>query len=198
MLRRVARLYMGTTFPDRYQGQSTGDLPFVKVADFATADGHGRIITAENWITEEVASELRARVVPADSVVFARVGAALLLNQRRLVTRPSVVDDNVRGLAFQVGDPRFWLYLLRLLDLRALANPGPVPSVGEEQIMSIRVPLPEPAEQAAIADRIERVEDENAELRSALTRQIDLLTEHRQALITAAVTGELAVSGAAT
>ncbi len=61
----------------------------------------------------------------------------------------------------------------------------------------VPIPLPPLGRQA---EEVEKLGTERAaieELKECLTRQIDLLTEHRQALITAAVTGELEIPGVA-
>ncbi|WP_285689412.1 restriction endonuclease subunit S [Actinoplanes sp. NBRC 103695] len=193
---RVSRTYMGTTFPHAYQGETTGETPFIKVGDFGLADSRGWLSTAGNWVTRRVAKTLRARVVPEGSVLYARVGAAMLLNQRRLTTRESIVDDNVRGIKFSGGDPRYWRYLLTLLDLGQLSNPGPVPSVSESQVAAVPVPLPPEEEQLRIAHRLDEFNDEHSHLNQNLSNQVALLKERRQALITAAVTGQLDVTTA--
>ncbi|MHB1739536.1 MAG: hypothetical protein ACYCXA_08680 [Actinomycetes bacterium] len=51
--------------------------------------------------------------------------------------------------------------------------------------------------QRQVADSMEEGERETVRQRALLLRSIDLLTERRQALITAAVTGEMAVPGVA-
>lgn len=193
---RIARFIMGTTFPHKYQGRSAGEFPFIKVGDFQSADIIGRMTSAENWIDAEAARELGARVVPAGAILYARVGAALLLNRRCITTRPSVIDDNVRAITFAHGDPRFWAGVLSLLDMGQLANPGPVPSVSESQVSPIRVPDPGATAQQLIADRLERNRLQWDRARSLVTSQLKLLTERRQALITAAVTGQFDVSTA--
>ena len=74
--------------------------------------------------------------------------------------------------------------------IRRLTNRFPPPFV-------IPVVVPNLSEQNRILDLVRR-EIENAEsAQSALDRQINLLTEKRQALITAAVTGELDIPGVA-
>jgi type I restriction enzyme, S subunit len=151
----ISRTYMGTTFPHAYQGEVSGDFPFIKVRDFRLADVYARIATADNWVSKSVARTLGAIIVPAGSVLYARVGAAMLLNQRRLTVRDCVVDDNVRGLRILGGDPRYWLYLLSLLDLGQLSNPGPVPSVSESQVSGVQVPVPSLSEQRLIADSLD-------------------------------------------
>ncbi|MFF1357384.1 restriction endonuclease subunit S [Streptomyces sp. NPDC058297] len=193
---RVARFIMGTTFPHTYQGKTSGDFPFIKVGDFKSADVIGRISSAENWIDAEDARALGARIVPAGAVLYARVGAALLLNRRCITTCPSVIDDNVRAITFSHGDPRYWAGVLSLLDMGQLANPGPVPSVSESQVSPIRVPDPGAVAQQLIAERLERNLLQWDRARSLVKSQIALLAERRQALITAAVTGQFDVSTA--
>jgi type I restriction enzyme, S subunit len=62
------------------------------------------------------------------------------------------------------------------------------------QILELRVPAPEPNEQRHLAATFDGERQRVNQLVDKLSRQIDLLTERRQALITAAVTGELTVS----
>ncbi|MFF4245469.1 restriction endonuclease subunit S [Streptomyces sp. NPDC001822] len=151
-LGRVGRFYMGTTFPDTFQGNSNGDIPFMKVSDFPLADRKGVLSTANNWISTHTARHLGARILPEGCVLYPRVGAALLLNQRRITGSPCIVDDNVRGFQPYSGDPRYWRYLMTLLDMGRITNPGPVPSVSETQVAAVRVPSPPRDEQRRIAD----------------------------------------------
>ncbi|MFF4517431.1 restriction endonuclease subunit S [Streptomyces mirabilis] len=176
-LGRVGRFHMGTTFPHAYQGATQGDLPFIKVSDFPRADRLGVISGANNWVDRQTARRLGARIVPRGSILYARVGAALLLNQRCITGRTCIVDDNVRAFEPKHGDPRYWRYLMLLLDMAKITNPGPVPSVSERQVAALPVPLPPVEEQRHIADfldaetaRIDRL----AQLRS---RQADVLEE---------------------
>jgi len=195
-LRRVARMHSGTSFPHAYQGEAAGDFPFVKVGDFALAGPDLTIGDAGNWIARSTARTLGAHVVPAGAVLTARVGAALLLNQRRLLTRPAIVDDNVRGFEFTAGSSEYWLNLLTLVSLEELANPGPVPSISGSQLLALEVAVPPLAEQVGIGARCTRLRVETAAAVAAMDRRTCLVAERRQALITAAVTGQLDVTTA--
>jgi len=64
-------------------------------------------------------------------------------------------------------------------------------------LKSQELALPSITEQRRVADLLDRVEDRHRALVRRLEAQIELLQEHRQALITAAVTGELEVPGVA-
>ena len=71
------------------------------------------------------------------------------------------------------------------------------PAVNALDLVGLPCPLPAMAQQLVIA---ENLDEKDAVIRKAtdqLARQIELLREHRQALITAAVTGELEIPGVA-
>jgi type I restriction enzyme, S subunit len=71
------------------------------------------------------------------------------------------------------------------------------PNLRVEEYMSANIPIPPLADQAAIVDELEHVEFRISSMRVALTASILLLEERRQALITAAVTGQLDIPEAA-
>ncbi|MGI5450263.1 restriction endonuclease subunit S [Streptomyces sp. CA-243310] len=188
-LGRVGRFHMGTTFPHAYQGAAQGDLPFIKVSDFPRADRLGVVSGANNWVDRQTARRLGARIVPRGSILYARVGAALLLNQRCITGRTCIVDDNVRAFEPEHGDPRYWRYLMLLLDMAKITNPGPVPSVSERQVAALPVPLPSVEEQRHIADFLDAETVRIDQLRRKFNRQRDLLVERERASLPLGVAG---------
>lgn len=96
------------------------------------------------------------------------------------------------------GNTRFLMYCLRAAAKRGVfaieGNQSTIVHLTAEQLRAHRFPWPPLSEQEAIVGRLDRNSDECAELVGRLGRQIDLLREHRQALITAAVTGELDIT----
>jgi type I restriction enzyme S subunit len=66
-----------------------------------------------------------------------------------------------------------------------------------ESFLTIRSPFPPMHEQRLVADRIAELQEETERLSPLLEKSVALLTEHRQALITAAVTGQLEIPVAA-
>ncbi|MFI0933654.1 restriction endonuclease subunit S [Streptomyces sp. NPDC021019] len=182
-LGRVGRFHMGTTFPHAFQGNESGKIPFIKVSDFSLADKSGVISTANNWVSLDVASRLGARVLPQGCILYPRAGAALLLNQRRITGRPCIVDDNVRGFEPHSGDVRFWRYLMTLLDMKRITNPGPVPSVSETQVSSVQVPLPPLGEQRRIADFLDIETTPLDRLTTLRKEQLTLLRSRRFSLV---------------
>jgi type I restriction enzyme S subunit len=193
-LGQTARIRSGAGFPHGYQGNDHGELPFYKVADLAgSADGR-TIDDAANWIDLPDARELGCRPAPPNAILFPKVGAALLGNQRRITTVAAAFDNNLMAVTPRVHDSRFLRYFLTLIDLGEMANPGPVPSINEDVVSSLRVPIPALATQTALADELDQKTDMIVQTVSKLRRQVKLSSEHRQALITAAVTGQLDIS----
>lgn len=66
-----------------------------------------------------------------------------------------------------------------------------------EHALQLRVPVPPTTEQTEIVELLRRTESQAHRSRHKLTRQIKLLAERRQSLITAAVTGQMEISSAA-
>lgn len=64
-------------------------------------------------------------------------------------------------------------------------------------MQEVPVPVPPVPDQAAIVTHLQRMSDAFASLVAKLSEQIGLLQEHRQAVIKAAVTGELDIRGVA-
>lgn len=181
----------GTGFPHRFQGLSSGDLPFVKVSDLHRPGSDVYIDDAENWISDDVSKELGARIIPEGAVIFPKIGAAMLKNPRRLTGRSCVVDNNILAIVPRMISSRYLRYALLTVDFAQFANPGPVPSLDTSAVASLKVKLPGRQEQEAVADRLDGKLRCHRRLRAAIKAQANLLGERRNALITAAVTGEL-------
>ena len=96
----VASIQSGAGFPKKYQGQSIGDLPFAKVGDISNAvrENSSILDRANNYISTKEAQELRAKIFPPGSTVFAKIGEAVRLNRRAIVKTSLLVDNNVMGL----------------------------------------------------------------------------------------------------
>ena len=184
----------GAGFPDDYQGQTENEIPFFKVGDIVNSDGFGVMRQANHTISRETAKELRAFIFPPATIVFAKVGAALLLKRFRTLGQPSCIDNNMMGMtAGENANADFLLYCLPLLDFALIVNPGAVPSINEGQISSQRVALPPVGEQKEITAYLDIEIAKFDTLTAEAQRAIDLLQERRTALISAAVTGQIDV-----
>jgi type I restriction enzyme, S subunit len=88
----------GSGFPEIYQGLQSGDYPFVKVSDMALDGNHHYLDNANNYVDRALVERLRLTVFPEETIVFAKVGAAIYLNKRRQLRRPTIIDNNMMGV----------------------------------------------------------------------------------------------------
>jgi type I restriction enzyme, S subunit len=190
-LRYVTERVGGTGFPQDEQGRSVGDFPFVKVSDFNLPGNERILYNCSNWISHEDLIRLRAQAVPANSIVFPKIGAALLGNARRVTAQPTVFDNNVLGLVPNGISAEYLYYLLSKIDLGVFANPGPVPSLDESSLLDCHVPVSSPMTQQAIAAFLDV---ETARIDSLIIRKrhmIELLLARRASVAIDAVSGRI-------
>ena len=192
-LKRIAWFKSGAGFPVAEQGQQDSEIPFIKVSDMTRPGNEVWIELTGSSVSSATATRLGAFVFPAGSIIFPKVGGALLTNKRRLLRRPSCIDNNVMGCVVSEADLDYAFILLQQLDLGRLAKPGPVPAIGEGEVRAIKVVLPPTQEQVDLVTLIHR---ETANLDSVILttkREISLLREYRTRLIADVVTGKLDV-----
>ncbi|MDE0028096.1 MAG: restriction endonuclease subunit S [Deltaproteobacteria bacterium] len=187
-LKRLGGLQAGAGFPEDEQGDLAQEIPFFKVGDMGSPRNVRELQQWQHTVSRETARKLRAHVFPANTVVFAKVGAALMLNRRRVLVQPSCIDNNMMGFVPISCDPKWAFYALCAFDIGVLANPGAVPSVNEVQMRDIPVVVPPPPEQRAIAAFLDRETAKIDALVAKKERLIELLQERRSALISQAVT----------
>lgn len=192
-LRRVGEIDQGCAFAHAIQGQEAGEVPWFKVKDMNRAGNEIDMHIADNYVSNDLAREIRATVFPVGTVIFPRVGAALLTNKRRVLSCPAIVDDNVYGFIPENIHSRFLYLILLLVDMAGLCSPGLVPTVTFSVIKDIYIPLPPATEQEQIVEQVERATQSLDQLVMVAERAIELLQERRAALISAAVTGKIDV-----
>ena len=194
-LRYLGRLNGGAGFPDDEQLGRGGDIDFYKVKDLGAASPDGQMSGSDNSVNEEKARRLGAYIFKPDSILFAKVGAALLMNRFRLSKSRFCADNNVMGFEpMQAKIAASYCYFaMQTIDFSVIVNPGTVPSINERQVSSIRIPVPSLEEQSLIAKKLNKVLSTLDELSGKAATCVNLLKERRSALITQAVTGQIDV-----
>lgn len=151
-LNELCTLKGGNAFKEDLQGSMFGDYPFIKVSDMNLVGNETYIFTSNNWLSAEVAANIRAKPFPNGSIVFAKVGAALLLNRRRILTRETIIDNNMMAAVPKDGVDTQYLYQLLLsIDFAKLVQEGAVPSVNQSDLCALKVRFPPYEEQRKIA-----------------------------------------------
>ncbi len=193
-IKHAAELRSGFGFPTTLQGKAEGDLGFFKVGDISRnwQKGQTYLSAAEHYISHEEANKLRAIPLPAGSVVFAKIGAAVALNRRAILKSASLVDNNVMGLApYECTTPEFLFHFMCRVDLGAKTRGGNVPSLRKGDVEEIPFPLPPLAEQKRIVAKIEELFSELDAGEASLRKSLRQLGVYRQSLLKQAFEGKL-------
>lgn len=188
VLKRLGKFQSGSGFPEDLQGIEGEAIPFYKVSDMNLVGNEVYMHSCQNTISHDTAASLRASIFPIHTAIFPKVGAALLLNKRRILTRPSCIDNNIMGFIPQHCDYKWAHYWLSVLNMSELVNPGAVPSVNESQLRELAATVPPISEQHAIASFLDRETSRIDSLIAKKQRQIEILQEKRAAIISHVVT----------
>ena len=176
----------GSGFPLIYQGLQSGDYPFFKVSDMNNQGNELFMEIAIHWISEEVRKKLNAIKHPVGSIVFAKIGAAIFLERKRLLSRESCIDNNM--IAFSLADrgacQQFFLYIFLRLELGKFVSTTALPSLSGRQIGAISVPIPASDEQRAIAEALSEVDELLGALDALITKKRTIKQATMQQLLT--------------
>ena len=187
-LKDYGMLFAGTGFPHEHQGSDRETLPFYKVGDLIESSNGRHLGIAPNTVSYETATKLRAHVIPKGAIVYAKIGAALFLNRRRITTVPCCIDNNMTAYIPEKLEPKWAFYWTNILDFGVYANPGAIPSLSEGDQVLLPIAAPSGAEQHAIAAFLDRETEKIDTLVAKKRTLIERLKEERTALITHTVT----------
>ena len=160
-LGEICELRGGQGFPQNRQGAIVGEYPFIKVSDMELPGNRHRITRANHWIDEATRKELRAKPHPATSTVFAKIGIALTYNRRRLLSQPTIVDNNMMAAVpiESVVDPLFLYYLLKATDFNEVVSGTALPFLNASDLAKMQVEIPPIPEQKRIAAILGSLDD---------------------------------------
>jgi type I restriction enzyme S subunit len=193
-LRRLFRVVNGGT-PTSDEDNWHGEVPWATPVDLAAVDG-GKIASTARSLTRRGLLSGSAAVPAGSLILSTRAPIGYVVE----TIREMAFNQGCRGLVPRASlDLCYFRYQLvaRRADLVALGQGSTFTELSSDALASFKVACPSLAEQREIADRLE-VETVRIDALVEKTRHaINLLREHRQALITAAVTGQLDVASMA-
>ena len=166
-----------------------GDIPFIKVSTLDVDSFNlGKI---EFFLISKIGRSIRTN---SDYIVFPKRGAAIFTNKVNIVSRSSVIDPNLMGWA--IGDrarAEFVAHLLKFRGLKDIADVSTVPQINNKHIEPMKFPIPPIDEQDEIIEFLRGQLERFNHLCGKAEEAIELMTERRTALISAAVTGKIDV-----
>ncbi len=182
----IGRFRGGSGFPTKFQGGTSGEYPLFKVSDMNNEGNEIVMKTANNYISEGLRKQLGATAFPAESIVFAKVGAAVFLERKKILIRPSCLDNNMAAFVMDSSRAyfRFIYYALLNIKLGDLVSTTALPSLSGSVLSSIDLPLPSIPEQTAIATILSDMDAEIVALEARRDKTKNLKQGMMQELLT--------------
>ena len=178
-LKEVCDFYSGTGFPVKYQGEGAGELPFYKVGDIANNVTFGNVYLkfCNNYISNDVAKEIKGTIIPADVVVFAKIGEALKLNRRAITSCDCLIDNNAMGIGGkrEYLNSMYFYFYMKNLKMETLAESTTVPSVRKTKLEEIEMEIPTLNEQGEIVDILAKLQKIISERQGQLEKLDELI-----------------------
>lgn len=182
----IGRFRGGNGFALHLQGERATDLPFYKVSDMNNAGNDTFMVDANHWISEAARRRMGATVFPKNSIVFAKVGAAVFLERKKILSRPSCIDNNLCAFIFDEdsNNVRFLHYVLLKTRLGDLVSTTALPSLSGTVLRQVPLLLPPRPEQEAIATALSDVDALLLALEALIAKKRNLKVAAMQELLT--------------
>jgi type I restriction enzyme, S subunit len=183
----------GSAFKPEHQGSTEGDYPFIKVSDMNLAGNEVFIQSANNYVSKAQQSEMKAKLHSLGATVFAKIGVALISNRRRLLTSPTIIDNNLMSASPVEGKSgQYFLYsLLSTLDFNTLVSGTALPYINVSDLK--KIPIVRPPYDACRA--FEAKASSIFSMMQMLTAQSSTLATTRDTLLPKLLSGEIEASG---
>lgn len=130
-----------------------GKVACIKVSDMNLPENSNEILTSSHWL-----SETKFSLLPINSIVFPKRGAAIATNKKRLTRIPCLIDNNCMGITVindRVLSPKYLFAFIRQLDLKTISNSAGIALINNPDIKGVEIPLPPLSIQEEIVAEIE-------------------------------------------
>jgi len=158
--------------PSGFALSSKGQYAFVKVEDLNNCIKYQ--VTGREFCNDSDG------VVPTNSILFPKRGAAIVLNKIRITATAILIDTNLMALTPKDGlTVEFLYYYLSNVGLSHIADTSTIPQINNKHIIPFELLLPEEAEQHRIASCLSTLD---AQI-TAETRKLEALKTHKKGLM---------------
>ena len=194
-IKDVASVVSGYGFPLSLQGKTSGDYPFIKVRDISETVQQGKthITSANHYIDTTELNSIKAKPFSAGTVVFAKIGEAIKLNRRAILSQATVADNNVMGIEPNKDKltSDYLLYFLNTIELEDISHSTTVPSIRKGDVENIDIIFPDIETQQLITKSLKNLLNKTAASANGIKKSKILIHQFKQAILSAAVTGKL-------
>ena len=191
-LENIARVVGGSTAPQNKKFYEDGKYLFVRVSDLGARKNFTPLINTRDKLNEEGIKRSKLVLVPKDTIVFPKSGAAILTNSRGILGKDAFIVNHLAGIIAlkNKSHPRYLLFYLSKLDMRKYISPdSSYPSLKLETIKNLKIPIPfrnnhpDLERQKEIANYLDGVYEKIKTLKEKIQNQITQLEEIKESIL---------------
>lgn len=174
--------------PSQEQILGQGDIPFFKVAQMNLKGNEKYLRLTPTFLNTP------RKIFEAGTIVFPKLGGAILTNKRRILAQKSVVDTNTAGFlpTKDVLSLEYAYAFLSTLDFGQYARGTAVPALDLSKVKKIWLPLPPLAEQQRIVATLKPLLEELDAMDRAYTELSGPMLKHfKNLVLQQAISGQL-------
>jgi type I restriction enzyme S subunit len=180
-VRRLARLVNGGTPPPAEEFWN-GEVLWATPVDLASVDG--RVLEQTQRTLTPIGAEKASVIVPAGSVLMSTRAP---IGYLAINAAPMAFNQGCKALVPRTGTDARYLMLALWSErerLKSLGTGSTFMELGNEALLSFRVPVVDYREQVEIADRLELLLERVREAKAERLRQAELMDELATSLVT--------------
>ena len=158
-----------------------GTVPYVKVADMNNPENYNGIVTSSRNVKIELNDR---RIFPVGTVVFPKIGGAILTNKKKIVLVPICCDLNIMGVIPGKSIDKYYLfYFFKSIDFSKLFNGASIPQINNCDVAPLQIPLPPLSEQKRIVAHLDKLSEKVKRLEENYTRTIADCEELKKSIL---------------
>lgn len=173
----IGKFTSGQGFSEKEQGGKTG-VPFFKVSDMNLLGNEKTMNKSNNYVSNAQINDLKYKPIKQKSIIFAKVGAAIFLERKRLAEN-FLIDNNMMAFT-PFENIEFTRILFENIKLSKNAQIGALPSYNASDLSIIKIRIPRSSgEQQKIADFLTAVDDKI----TVIEKRVELLQKYKKGVM---------------
>ena len=185
-LGEIGYFQSGVGFPLYLQGKKDGEYPVFKVSDLNNIGNEKFMSLSNNYIDEDERKNIAGKIIPENAIIFAKIGAAIFLERKRINKYKSFIDNNMMAFIPCSNLSAEFLYFCFLqIKLGDMVEITALPALSSSRLKLFKIAIPKSTtEQTAIAQLLSDMDAEIEALEGRLKKKQSLKQGMMQALLT--------------
>ncbi|BBH52184.1 restriction endonuclease subunit S [Fluviispira sanaruensis] len=161
LLEEVCIVNIGTKFEGNFKYKVKAEIPFIKINDLNIPGNEKYIIKTKLSLNRKDIKKINGKLFYKNSIILPKVGASALLNKRGILSRESVIDNNLLCLTANEKEcnSEYLYQILLTLDLSKISQESAIPLINKRELSNIRIFIPELDVQNKIANILKKYDE---------------------------------------